>query len=76
MADKSPKTMGPTQGPYYIDQNCIACGACLVDASEFIAMNEEDAYAYFFKQPENEQDRLKCEEALIACPVESIKNDG
>ncbi len=76
MADKSIKTEGSVEGPYYVDQNCIACGACIVDAPDFIAMNEEDGFAYFFKQPEGDTGIHQCEEAIIACPVESIGNDG
>lgn len=76
MADKQKKTSGSVDGPYYVDTNCIACGACLVDAPDFIAMNEEIGFAYFYKQPVTEAERSQCEEATIACPVESIGNDG
>lgn len=76
MADFTHKVPGSIEGKYYIDRNCIACGACLVDGAEFIAMNHDDAFAYFYRQPESADDIAKCEEARLTCPVESIGNDG
>ena len=76
MADKLSKTSGSANGPYYVDTNCIACGACLVDAPDFITMNDDEGFAYFFKQPKNEAELAQCEEAVIACPVESIGSNG
>ena len=33
-------------------------------------------YSYVFRQPQNEEERKLCEEALMDCPVEAIGNDG
>ena len=76
MADRNNKTSGSVDGKYYVDRNCIACGACIVDGAEFIAMNHDDAYAFFFFLSEAAEDIAKCEEARLTCPVESIGNDG
>jgi ferredoxin len=34
------------------------------------------AYSYVSKQPENETERIACQEALEACPVDAIGNQG
>ncbi|MCK5882784.1 MAG: ferredoxin [Bacteriovoracaceae bacterium] len=76
MSNKLSKTLGSVNGPYYVDTNCIACGVCIVDAPGFIVMNEGEGFAYFSKQPKSKTELMMCEEAIIACPVESIGNDG
>jgi ferredoxin len=45
-------------------------------APENFKMNEDDSNAYVYKQPENDEEIELCEEALDACPVNAIGNDG
>jgi len=45
-------------------------------APENFKMNGDDSNAFVFKQPENEEERDACEEALENCPVNAIGNDG
>jgi len=59
---------------YLIDENCIACDACTMEAPEFFAMNEEEGLAFILKQPGNEEQMLLCETALESCPVEAISS--
>ena len=33
-------------------------------------------YSYVFKQPENDEEREQCKEAMEGCPVEAIGDDG
>ena len=78
MADPSSKTKGNAPGPYYVDTECIACDACVLAAEKHfkIQTNEEPAYAYVCRQPQNEEEEGACQEAMESCPVEAIGNDG
>ena len=76
MADKNNKYDENVPGPYYVDKECINCDACLLSAENHFKINEDQGYAYVYKQPETEEDLSACEEALEACPVSAIGNDG
>ena len=71
------KTKNNVPGPYYVDQECIACDACvLVAEKHFKIDDEEEALAYVCRQPQNSEEIDLCQEAVEACPVEAIHNDG
>lgn len=76
MADKSARWQENVPGKFYVDDQCIACDACVFEAPGFFVMNDDDGHAYVAKQPSNTQEVEKCNEALGACPVEAIGNDG
>lgn len=76
MADKEAKWEQNKAGKYYVDDQCIACDACCVEAPEFFLMNDDDGHAYTAKQPSSEQELEDCINALQACPVGSIGDDG
>ena len=76
MADKSAKLPENVPGKYYVDDQCIACDACVAEAGDFFEMNDEEGHAFVKKQPESDSDIEACENALSACPVEAIGNDG
>jgi ferredoxin len=76
MADKTQKFAQNIDGAYYVDEQCIACDACVMEAPKFFEMNDDDGHAYVKKQPSNEQQIEECENALAACPVEAIGRDG
>ncbi len=76
MADKEAKWEQNAQGKYYVDDQCIACDACVMEAPNFFAMNDEDGHAFVSKQPQSEKELEECENALAACPVEAIGNNG
>jgi len=63
-------------GPFYVDSTCIDCDVCRDAAPENFTRSFKHAYSYVSKQPENEIERAACQEALSACPVEAIGNDG
>lgn len=63
-------------GAYYVDSQCIDCDVCRDTAPDNFTRSEGSGYSYVHKQPENDDDRQLCEEALSACPVEAIGNDG
>ena len=63
-------------GQYYVDRNCIDCDVCRDTAPNNFRRNDDNGYSYVFHQPETElQDEL-CREAMDACPVEAIGDDG
>ena len=74
MADKNNKYSENAPGPFYVDRECINCDACILVAENHFKSNED--YTYVYKQPQNEEERQLCEEAMEACPVEAIGCDG
>lgn len=76
MADKTNKAVENVPGPYYCDSECIACHLCVDTSPENFKMTDDDSHAYVHKQPENDEEREACEEALEVCPVDAIGNDG
>jgi ferredoxin len=76
MADKNSRFKENLPGKYYVDDQCIACDACCVEAPRFFAMNDNDGHAYVKLQPLSPADIQEAENALAACPVEAIGNDG
>jgi ferredoxin len=76
MADKANKFPDNAPGPYFVDDQCIACDACVNEAPGHFAMNDEEGHAYVMKQPETEAEKAACEAAKEGCPVDAIGNDG
>ena len=76
MADKSAKFDQNIEGKFYVDDQCIACDACVVEAPGFFSMNDDDGHAFVMKQPITDADMEECQNALEACPVEAIGDDG
>jgi ferredoxin len=76
MADKKAKFKQNAAGKYYVDDQCIACDACCMEAPNFFSMNDDDGHAYVQKQPRTAAELNECENALSACPVNAIGNNG
>ncbi len=76
MADKNNKFPDNVTGKYFVDDQCIACDACNVEAPDFFGMNEEEGHAFVKKQPKTPAEIENCENALSSCPVEAIGNNG
>lgn len=76
MADKAKKYPENLPGRFYVDRECIACDACVLAATDHFGMNEDDGHAFVKKQPTNPSEEELCREAMEACPVEAIGNDG
>lgn len=75
MADKDNIVPDNVPGKYYVDTECIWCETCIEFAPDNFASDEEE-FAYVKKQPENETEEAQCQEAMEACPVEAIGDDG
>ena len=76
MADKNTKWDLNVEGKFYVDEQCIACDACVMEAPDFFIMNDDDGHAYVLKQPKNQKELDECLSAMEACPVEAIGKDG
>lgn len=76
MADKLAKFEQNVDGEFYVDDQCIACDACVMEAPLFFEMNDEEGHAYVKLQPKKPEEYKQCFEALEACPVEAIGKDG
>jgi ferredoxin len=63
-------------GKFYVDDQCIACDACIVEAPRFFSMNDTEGHAFVKLQPRTEQEVQECMEALNSCPVEAIGHDS
>lgn len=76
MPNKNAKWSENTLGKFYVDNQCIACDACVVEAPRFFMMNKTEGHAYVKVQPKSPKEIEECNEALNLCPVEAIGNDG
>lgn len=63
-------------GKFYVDRQCIDCDVCRDTSPENFTRNDENGYSYVYKQPEDEAELARCREAVDACPVEAIGDDG
>ncbi|MBT3235964.1 MAG: ferredoxin [Bdellovibrionales bacterium] len=57
---------------FQIDDQCIACNACVQEAEEHFKMNDDQGVAFIIRQPETVTEIERCQLAMAACPVESI----
>jgi ferredoxin len=76
MANKKAKWDLNVDGKFYVDDQCIACDACVLEAPRFFSMNDNDGHAFVKLQPKSLSEIEECLEALDACPVEAIGEDG
>jgi ferredoxin len=76
MADKNARFKENVPGKYYVDDSCIACDACCVEAPKLFAMNDNEGHAFVMLQPQTPDEFQDAENALAACPVEAIGNNG
>ncbi|MEJ7616134.1 MAG: ferredoxin [Pyrinomonadaceae bacterium] len=76
MADPADRVPESVMGVYYVDSQCIDCDVCRDTAPDNFTRSDENGYSYVYKQPETEDERVLCEEALASCPVEAIGSDG
>ena len=76
MAEKENKYEDNAAGKYYCDEECIDCDLCRETAPENFKRNEDGGYSFVYKQPENEEEKALCMEAMDGCPVEAIGSDG
>lgn len=73
LADRLPENVS---GRFYVDRSCIDCDVCRDTAPANFARSDENGYSFVVKQPDSPEELALCEEAMLACPVEAIGNDG
>ena len=76
MADPNAKYPENARGPFYVDTQCIDCDVCRDLAPENFTRHQDGGFSYVYKQPETGAEERLCREALEACPVEAIGDDG
>ncbi|GIU81727.1 MAG: ferredoxin [Acidobacteria bacterium] len=76
MADFRKKLPDNVEGRFYVDSSCIDCDVCRDTAPANFKRNNQFGYSYVYKQPQNEEELARCQEAMNACPVEAIGDDG
>jgi glyoxylase-like metal-dependent hydrolase (beta-lactamase superfamily II)/ferredoxin len=57
-------------GDFFVDSTCIDCDACRIFAPAIF--RDADGMSSVYHQPENEQELLAAQKALISCPTASI----
>jgi len=76
MAEIRDKLPDNVPGPFYVDRECIDCDVCRDTAPANFIRNDENGYSFLYKQPGSEEEFELCVEAMNACPVEAIGDDG
>jgi ferredoxin len=76
LADPNDRVGENVPGEFYVDSQCIDCDVCRDTAPDNFTRSDNNGYSFVYKQPQNADERALCEEALAACPVEAIGNDG
>lgn len=59
-------------GPFYVDASCIDCDFCRSLAPAIFRRDDEAGLSYVHHQPATPAEHVAAEEALDACPTESI----
>lgn len=76
MPDPNERVSENTPGHFYVDSSCIDCDVCRDTAPDNFTRSFQHGYSFVCKQPENDDERAVCDEALSCCPVEAIGDDG
>ncbi len=76
MASVDDKYPDNVAGAFYVDTQCIDCDVCRDTAPSNFGRNDDGGYSYVYKQPESDEEMEQCKEAMDACPVEAIGDDG
>lgn len=76
MADKANKYPENVKGKFFVDSQCIDCDLCREVAPDNFGRNDAGGYSIVIKQPANQAEVSRCQEALDGCPVEAIGNNG
>mgnify|MGYP001169332931 FL=1 len=72
MADWDFKNSDNVLGLFFVDDQCIACDACVNEAPDFFRMNDIHGHAFVHNQPTKDEEISLCESAMEICPVEAI----
>ncbi|MBI4238985.1 MAG: ferredoxin [Deltaproteobacteria bacterium] len=76
MANREDRVKENVAGLFFVDSQCIDCNLCRDTAPANFKQHEAGGYSFVYKQPETDEERQQCQEALEACPVEAIGSNG
>jgi len=76
MANRNNRHPANAPGAYYVDDTCIDCDQCRSEAPQFFGRHEGSGSSYVYRQPVTLEEVALAEEALRACPTDTIGNDG
>ena len=76
MAEIEDKLKDNVKGKFYVDRQCIDCDVCRDTSPQNFTRNDDNGYSFVYKQPETPEELELCEEAMNACPVEAIGENG
>jgi ferredoxin len=76
MADPTDKFLRNVPGAYYNDNTCIDCDLCREMAPAIFRRDDDEGKTYVWHQPASDEEICLAEEARVACPTDSIGNDG
>jgi len=76
MSTKEDKVKDNVPGNWYVDSQCIDCDLCRTTAPANFKQNPDEGYSYVYKQPDNDEEKKLCQQALEECPVEAIGSDA
>ena len=76
MADLIHRLPQNVHGRFYVDETCIDCDLCRSTFPSFFTRDDGSGYSYVYRQPADPEELAEAEEARLACPTESIGNDG
>ena len=63
-------------GSWYTNDECICCGLCGDKAPLSFQPTTDGDYHIVYRQPATEDEVAAALEAMDACPVDAIRNDG
>ena len=76
MPDRQNKTPKNVPGKFYVDCNCLDHEMCRDIAPNNFARDADRGMFYVCKQPETSEELAQCREAIEACPMAAIGDDG
>jgi ferredoxin len=76
MASLTERLPANATGRYYVDSSCIDCDQCRAMAPEFFTRDADNGISLVGRQPTTPEEIAAVEEAMSACAVGSIGNDG
>ena len=76
MAELENKYPENVPGKFYVDDQCIDCDLCRETAPSNFKRDDDGGHSFVFKQPESDEEKELCEQALAGWPVEAIGRDG
>lgn len=63
-------------GRYYVTDECDACGICASYAPENFASSWDGTYYAVLQQPADDDEEIAVQDAMEACPLRCIRDDG